>query len=76
MKIDVHNSNLQSDMIQSIASTRDSFYPLSFTYHDPLYTDSLNQFVPPTSSSESLDFLFFSLNCDHVQGGHIPQVKE
>lgn len=74
--IDMHNSNLESDLIESIVSSRDTFHPPWSTFHGPMCLVSLDRFVPPTSSSNILYSQFVGPHADQVQIGHITQVEE
>lgn len=56
--IDVHNSNIQFDLVESIASSRDTFHLLSFTPHDILYLDLFNQISPPVIYLDTFDSQF------------------
>lgn len=51
----MYNLNLESDSMESSFSSRDTFHPLSFATHVPLYLDSLNQSSPPVIAPNNFD---------------------
>lgn len=71
-EIDVHSIDIESDMIETLVSSRDKCNHLSYTSHGFLYLDSLNNSTPPIGFVNTLDSQFVGQNGDQVQGGHIP----
>lgn len=69
--INTHNFNLESNLIDSMASSRDMFHPLSSHSHNPLPLYFIDQ-----SLSNSFDSQFANSSSDQVQGSHISQVEE
>lgn len=74
--INMHNLNIESNLVESVTSSRDICHPLSFTPHVYLYIYLFNQSDPSPFSSDTLDSHVSGSNGDQVQGGHTAQVEE